>query len=107
MTGSDSPTNESFDRVGLDSAGAGLAGTTGGVVSLEKLIASPPGCPHVSSLAPPGENQGNPLLTHQSLAPLDPPPRRIARLERLTGDGRPSLPAALAWRVRAVRRVRP
>src|SRR5436305_1187542 len=106
VTGSDTLTSELLAVVGLDNAGSKLAGVTGGVVPLEKLIASPPDYLLVSSLAPPAEDQGSALLAHPALAALFPPERRIALPERLTVCGGPSLPAALDWLASEAQRVR-
>jgi iron complex transport system substrate-binding protein len=106
VTGSDTLTSELLAVVGLDNAGSKLAGVTGGVVPLEKLIASPPDYLLVSSPAPPAEDQGSALLAHPALATLFPPERRIALPERLTVCGGPSLPAALDWLASEAQRVR-
>jgi iron complex transport system substrate-binding protein len=106
VTGSNTLTDELLALVGLDNAGARLAGATGGVVPLEKLVASPPDFLLVSSLAPPAEDQGSALLAHPALATLFPPQKRIALPGRLTVCGGPSLPAALDWLAGEARRVR-
>jgi iron complex transport system substrate-binding protein len=105
VTGSNTLTDELLAIVGLDNAGRELAGTTGGLVPLEKLIAAPPDYLLVSSLRPAAEDQGSALLAHPALAALFPPERRIALPDRLTVCGGPSLPAALDWLASETRRV--
>jgi iron complex transport system substrate-binding protein len=105
VTGSHTLTDELLAIVGLDNAGSRLAGTTGGLVPLEKLIAAPPDYLLVSSLQPAAEDQGSALLAHPALAALFPPEKRIALPDRLTVCGGPSLPAALDRLASEVRRV--
>jgi iron complex transport system substrate-binding protein len=106
VTGSGTLTDELLDIVGLDNTGGGLAGATGGIVPLEKLIAAPPDYLLVSSLTPPADDQGSALLAHPALAALFPPERRIALPTRLTVCGGPSLPAAIDWLAGEAKRVR-
>jgi len=105
VTGSHTLSDELLAIVGLDNAGSRLAGTTGGLVPLEKLIAAPPDYLLVSSLQPAAEDQGSALLAHPALAALFPPEKRIALPDRLTVCGGPSLPAALDWLASEARRV--
>ena len=105
VTGSNTLTDELLSLVGLDNAGSRLAGRTGGVVPLEKLIAAPPDYLLVSSRQAPAEDQGSALLAHPALAALFPPEKRIALPDRLTVCGGPSLPAALDWLAGEARRV--
>lgn len=105
VTGSQTLTDELLAIVGLDNSGGRLAGTTGGRVPLEKLIAAPPDYLLVSSLQPTADDQGSALLAHPALAALFPPERRIALPDRLTVCGGPSLPAALDWLASEARRV--
>jgi iron complex transport system substrate-binding protein len=105
VTGSHTLTDELLAIVGLDNAGSRLAGTTGGLVPLEKLIAAPPDYLLVSSLQPAAEDQGSALLAHPALAALFPPEKRIALPDRLTVCGGPSLPAALDRLASEARRV--
>jgi iron complex transport system substrate-binding protein len=107
VTGSDTLTSELLAIVGFDNAGSRLAGVTGGLVPLEKLIATPPDYLLVSSLAAPAEDQGSALLAHPALAATFPAAKRIALPERLTVCGGPSLPAALDWLSSEARRVSP
>jgi iron complex transport system substrate-binding protein len=106
VTGSGTLTDELLDIVGLDNAGSRLAGVTGCVVPLERLIATPPDYLLVSSLTPPADDQGSALLAHPALAALFPPEKRIALPERLTVCGGPSLPAALDWLASEARQVK-
>ena len=105
VTGSNTLTDELLSLVGLDNAGSRLAGRTGGVVPLEKLVAAPPDYLLVSSRQAPAEDQGSALLAHPALAALFPPEKRIALPDRLTVCGGPSLPAALDWLAGEARRV--
>jgi iron complex transport system substrate-binding protein len=105
VTGGNTLTDELLSIVGLDNAGSRLAGRTGGVVPLEKLVATPPDYLLVSSRQAPAEDQGSALLGHPALAALFPPEKRIALPDRLTVCGGPSLPAALDWLAGEARRV--
>jgi iron complex transport system substrate-binding protein len=98
-------TGELLAIVGLDNAGTGLAGATGGLVSLERLVAAPPDYLVTSAAETAAEDQGSALLSHPALAALFPPERRIVLPDRLTVCGGPSLPAALDWIASEVRRV--
>ena len=105
ISGSNTLTDELLSIVGLDNAGSRLAGRTGGLVPLERLVADPPDYLLVSSLHAPAEDQGSALLDHPALAALFPPKRRIALPDRLTVCGGPSLPAALDRLAGEARRV--
>ncbi len=105
VTGGHTLTDELLAIVGLENAGSRLAGSTGGLVPLEKLIAAPTDYLLVSSLQPAAEDQGSALLSHPALAALFPPEKRIALPDRLTVCGGPSLPAALEWLAGEARRV--
>jgi iron complex transport system substrate-binding protein len=80
--------------VGLIDAGGPLAGSFGGFVSLEKIVANPPDVIVVAAASPPAEDQGSALLSHPALNELYPPDKRIVLPTRLITCGGPSLPAA-------------
>jgi iron complex transport system substrate-binding protein len=105
ISGSNTLTDELLSIAGLDNAGGRLAGRTGGLVPLEKLVADPPDYLLVSSPRSPAEDQGSALLAHPALAALFPPEKRITLPDRLTVCGGPSLPAALDWLAGEARRV--
>jgi iron complex transport system substrate-binding protein len=105
ISGSNTLTDELLSIVGLDNAGSRLAGRTGGLVPLERVVADPPDYLLVSSLQAPAEDQGSALLDHPVLAALFPSKKRIALPDRLTVCGGPSLPAAIERLAGEARRV--
>jgi iron complex transport system substrate-binding protein len=105
VTGSNTLTDELLSIVGLDNAGSRLAGRTGGLVPLEKVVADPPDYLLLSSSHLSAADQGSALLAHPALAALFPPEKRIILPERLTVCSGPSLPAALDWLAGEVKRV--
>ncbi len=105
VTGGDTLTGELLAIAGFTNAGGQLAGTTGGFVPLERLVAQRPDLIVVSSAAPGAVDQGTALLSHPVLTTLYPPARRIVLPQRLTVCGGPSLPAALERITREAVRV--
>ncbi|MBB5754566.1 ABC transporter substrate-binding protein [Prosthecomicrobium pneumaticum] len=101
VTGGDTLTGELIRLAGFADAGAVLAGRSGGLVPLERMVAAPPDYLLVGEAAGPAEDQGRALLAHPALAALFPPDRRIVLPARLTVCGGPSLPAAIAMLARA------
>jgi iron complex transport system substrate-binding protein len=105
VTGGQTLTGELMGLVGLANAGSTLAGATGGIVPLERLVATRPDLLIVDSPATSPEDQGSALLAHPALAGLYPETKRILLPERLTVCGGPSLPQALDWLSAQVERV--
>jgi iron complex transport system substrate-binding protein len=105
VTGSGTLTGDLLDTVGFANAGGGLAGTLGGFVPLERLVATPPDFLVVTSFSAGADDQGSALLAHPALAALYPPAKRISLPERLTVCGGPSLPEAIDWLASEARRV--
>ena len=105
VTGGDTLTGELLSIAGFVNEGGRLAGTTGGFVSLEKLVANHPDYIVMSSPDPRAVDQGTALLFHPALTTLYPPSRRIVLPQRLVVCGGPSLPTALAWVTREAQRV--
>jgi iron complex transport system substrate-binding protein len=110
VTGSQSLTSDLLTTVGLTDASGGLAGTFGGYVPLEKIVANPPDVIVVDAADPRAEDQGTALLSHPALAEIYPPDRRIVLPDQLITCGGPSLPAAfdrLAAEAERVARAKP
>jgi iron complex transport system substrate-binding protein len=105
VTGGDTLSGELLSIAGFVNGGAPLAGTSGGFVPLERMIAAPPDYIVVASATRRAEDQGSALLAHPALAALFPPQKRIVLPEKLTVCGGPSLPAALDWLAGEARRV--
>jgi iron complex transport system substrate-binding protein len=105
VTGSGTLTADLLATVGLIDGGGQLAGSIGGFVPLERIVAAPPDLIVVGTAAPRAEDQGSALLSHPALAGLYPPERRIVLPDRLTVCGGPSLPAAFDWLAAEARRV--
>jgi iron complex transport system substrate-binding protein len=104
VTGSDTLTGELLALVGFANDGGALAGTSGGFVSLEKLVQAPPDVIVVSPAAASAEDQGSALLAHPALATHFPPARRVSLPDKLTACGGPSLPDAIDWLSAAAQR---
>lgn len=104
VTGGDTLTGSLMSEVGLRNAGGDLAGSRGGFVPLERMIADPP---DYLVVATPGRaaDQGSALLAHPALTEIFPPAKRIILPERLTVCGGPSLPEAIDWLASEVARV--
>ena len=97
VTGGRTLTGELIGLVGLGNIGTELAGETGGIVPLERIVAARPAFLIVDSPFIKAEDQGSALLAHPALAQLYPAAWRIVLPERLTVCGGPSLPAAIDW----------
>jgi iron complex transport system substrate-binding protein len=105
VTGGDTLSGELLSIAGFTNGGAPLAGKSGGFVSLEHMVATPPDFIVVASTTRRAEDQGSALLAHPALAALFPPQKRIVLPEKLTVCGGPSLPAALDWLAGEAKRV--
>jgi len=105
VTGSETLTSDLLAAVGLANVGGELAGTRGGIVPLERLVASPPDFLLMAETDPEAVDQGTALLEHPVLRELFPTSRRIELPERLTVCAGPSLPEALRYLSTEVRRV--
>jgi iron complex transport system substrate-binding protein len=95
VTGGDTLTGELIALVGLRNIGSDLAGETGGLVPLERIVAARPQYLLVDTPIVTAEDQGSALLAHPALARLYPADRRIVLPEKLTVCGGPSLAAAI------------
>ncbi len=104
VSGSADLTADLIATVGLVDKGAELAGSDGGFVPLEKIVASPPDYLIVSNAEPAAVDQGTALLEHPALLDLFPPERRIELPDRLTVCGGPALPEALRFLSSELRR---
>jgi iron complex transport system substrate-binding protein len=95
VTGGKTLTGELIDLVGLRNVGSDLAGATGGLVPLERIVAARPDFLIVDSPSEAAEDQGTALLAHPALTRLYPADRRLVLPEKLTVCGGPSLAAAI------------